>query len=477
MVFLFVAASVLGLPALLNNWERQPDVSWAMRLSLGSYLSWTTVAQLDEIESYQAAPSMLVTMLFIAFMAYLDFKSARIATAVDKGFITTSDFSVEVRNIPTDKSEKKDLLVYFKKWGTVMHVDIAYTSDVFMKELRKWESLNAVRVLKQAELDEREEKAGVSMEGRQALRDAEAALEKCEAQMRQLKEGKSSLAPTGVAFVIFETAVQRHKCLDAHKTTWFRWLLRMLTCGWCGRGPVYLKAYKLEVGPAPEPSDVLWENLHYSRAEVQTRAFRTLLVSFLVVCLSAGFFLTFDRWTKAEIEYIESSSTREAADQWGQLISIAVPVVVTLANNILARVISELTAYEHRYTETDKERSLFFKTALMIVINQSLLSLFIAPDSRSWFDNSGGVMTDALYNTISNFQPEIQKLIQPGMLFSRHMLVRTAKTQKYADLLWTPAPTGLGEFYAGVTTIAALGIIYGRQAGSALSLRPRTALP
>jgi hypothetical protein len=337
-----------------------------------------------------------------------------------------------------------------------------------MKELSKWEALNATRVLRQVELDEREEREGASITGRQALREAEVALDTCEAQLRQLQAGR--LAATGVAFVIFETEPQRRKCLNAHRSTWLRWLLVKLSCGWCGKGPLFLKQHTLEVGAAPEPSDVSWENLHYSRVEVQTRAFRTLLVSFLVVCLSAGFFATFDRWTRSEIEVIEASSTHAAADRWGQLISIAVPVVVTLANNLLARVILELTSYEHRYTETDKERSLFFKTALMIVINQSLLSLFIEPDARTWFDNAGGVMTDALYNTISNFQPELQKLVQPGMLFSRFLLVRAAKTQKYADSLGTPAPAGLGEFYAGVTSIGALGIIYGQQ-------RPRPALP
>lgn len=475
MIFVFLGAFVINLPTLTHNWAAHPDKGWVMRLSLGPY----SQLEPDDMISKQALPSMLVAFLFIGFLMWLDRKEASVATEVDRGFTTSGDFSVEVRNIPVGKSGEADLKSYFGKWGAVHSVIVAYKSSKFMLKRNEWEALNLERVEMQAALDLKEEGGSTDQAGREKLRAVRERLREVEQDMARMQT--ASKEATGVAFCVYDTEQSRFKCLDAHKRTFFRWLLHKVTFGCLGNNPKYLKSYELDVMAAPEPSDVNWQNLHYTRAEVSVRAFRTLVASMVLIGFSAAFFIEFDRWTQAEVEQLQKTKSHAEADQWGQVISIAVPVVVTLVNFALSYLIGRMTAYEHRYTKTDYEQSLFFKVALTIVINQSMLGLFVNPKPSDWWDNSGGAMTDALYNAISNFQPELQKFIQPELVVSRYMIARMAASQKRADRHWEPPETSLGEFYASATTIAALGIIYGpasaRPAARRLAPRARARTP
>jgi hypothetical protein len=48
-------------------------------------------------------------------------------------------------------------------------------------------------------------------------------------------------------------------------------------------------SHKLEVARAPEPSDIIWANLRYSRLHARTQNFKTSLIIFLVSCVSTIF--------------------------------------------------------------------------------------------------------------------------------------------------------------------------------------------
>lgn len=115
MIFVFLIAFAINLPALANNWKINADKSWAMRMSLGFYSKWEP----DQMITYQAWPSMLVAFLFIGFLIWLDRKEALVATEVDRGYITSSDFAVEVRNIPLGHSDERELKAYFSNYGKV----------------------------------------------------------------------------------------------------------------------------------------------------------------------------------------------------------------------------------------------------------------------------------------------------------------------------------------------------------------------
>ena len=45
-------------------------------------------------------------------------------------------------------------------------------------------------------------------------------------------------------------------------------------------------SHKLEVSRAPEPSDILWQNLRCSRTQVRTQNLKTILIIFLISCVS-----------------------------------------------------------------------------------------------------------------------------------------------------------------------------------------------
>jgi hypothetical protein len=101
------------------------------------------------------------------------------------------------------------------------------------------------------------------------------------------------LISSGAAFVIFETEAGRRACLKAHRLD--PWSRLMPECLGGVARPRFDNSVNLAVVPAPEPSDVYWENLEVGPREVRQRALYTLLVAMGMIGLSLVLLLLLTR--------------------------------------------------------------------------------------------------------------------------------------------------------------------------------------
>lgn len=228
-----------------------------------------------------------------------------------------------------------------------------------------------------------------------------------------------------------------------------------------------------EVSSAPEPSDVVWENLGMGdeyQAKMQLRSFVATSIVLALACV----IMIFVTVGKGELT---------SNPGWTSTLSSAQTVVfiraityssslVTLAINMLIKwVVTEGTEAEGLDTKSDVQSSLFFKLSMSYTINSCLIpigvgvvqSLFVTGTmyvTQAWYE-TGGVVDQVLSVIVMNMiVPEAKKVVPHGHIMARLWKAKKAASRQKAIQLWTPPAMNLGEMYAATFKTIALGLVF-----------------
>jgi hypothetical protein len=183
---------------------------------------------------------------------------------------------------------------------------------------------------------------------------------------------------------------------------------------------------------------------------------------------------TTDRQGSSVLSEVEASLIEQGVTQ-------AKGLLIKPITALLSWMAVSLTRYERRYTRTDYEQSLFFKFGLIIVLNEGLLSMIAGYGRRvtagewdgelpkpnppyqtfGWYADEDSVMASQLTTVVASALVILAQLLQPDMLINRYIRARWVRTQEKLDQLWAPPQLSLGDYYATLTMIVALGILYG----------------
>lgn len=207
-------------------------------------------------------------------------------------------------------------------------------------------------------------------------------------ELERLMARLQALQPvsSGAAFVIFDTEAGRRACLRAHTLNWWRYLLDLFGCA---MAPRFENSIRLRVVPAPEPTDVYWENLEVGPNQIAKRSAHTFVTAALLIGFSGAMLVAFTIEKDREIARLTAEADSTGALAFAQGIAIIAAAVVTGVNSLLRIAVQLLTAFERRDTRTAFEESLFFKLGMAYIINQSLLILLISPNVDTWFVPGG----------------------------------------------------------------------------------------
>jgi hypothetical protein len=453
IVFLLVL--VTGIFSLADN------VGADSRLQDGSPLVRSTIGPtgrtVERLRRWQALPWFCMFLLVTSYMFWLRYKQRSIARSVDFRFITSGDFAVEVRAIPLHESKEAQLVTFFEQFGAVAHVQVGYKCAGYVLLLKRWQKLDIDQNEARARILQHEAENG-AMSARHASRLSaiEAEMVQLEEQMAQMQ--RSDAVPTGAAFIIFDTEAGRRACLGALNPDAFKRLGAVF--GISAGVPKYERFYQLDVVPAPEPSDVYWENLEVGPAAVRSRALGTLGAAAALIAISAVALTFFSQQKNREVER-RAAEGGQGSSYYARALEIIAALVVTSTNGLLRLAIQAMTHYERRDTRSEYEVGLFIKLSLAYVVNQSCLIIFINTDTREWFVD-GGVYPQAFFIALANaVVPELLKILRPEWLCRRCVLAPFAKSQSKLDELWSPPEASLGEYYAGLVKTLALALLFG----------------
>ncbi|KAF0683855.1 Aste57867_24130 [Aphanomyces stellatus] len=148
------------------------------------------------------------------------------------------------------------------------------------------------------------------------------------AKMKQLRKqqatagGGAALHDCNGAFVVFNCVESQRRCIHDYRNS-----TKMLGHHFQPKALRFQGLHRLIVVPAPEPSDVIWENLEVSARERRLRRYFTNFIAFLLLLLSCGI-----------ISIAQSEQQQFAKQQIQNFCSEAVPAIFAgsydaIANN------------------------------------------------------------------------------------------------------------------------------------------------
>ena len=270
-----------------------------------------TTSQDKTVEGWDMRLVMLVIscldvfaiLCFLIMIAHLKRRQDAYVEENDDAVVSLPDYSVVVWGIPKDADEDS-LIAHFSQFGDLADcVVVKDLGKVMGPRIRRAAQLDVLKNMKiqaaafEIKKQRRALKVQLKRIGRQKKR-----VEKTNARIeKKLDEGFDTVC----AFMTFEEPEGRATCVDAYNEQW--------SC--CHKQELlYRGKHKLSIKPAPEASDILWENVLRKNACAQlTRKFISFLV-ILVLCAAAVGVLVYAKDAASNAAPAVSCATVEPSD-------------------------------------------------------------------------------------------------------------------------------------------------------------------
>ena len=358
---------------------------------------------------YWPAVMNLIAVIFLCILYVLIWYLVRnSAGKLNSGIDTPSDYAIVFKNLGTDWTEaelKSHIESHMTIYGTtplIKEISISYGTKQYMQTFKQLMDLN-MRY-------EREKNSGFSKLPKEkpfrccfCCKSKENDLTEDSYQSKlallksQLGELGRTVPKTGIAYVSLKTQFQVTGFLKRWKV---RGMKRML--GWGGGGRTF-KGRNLRVKRAPEPTDIVWGNLVYSR---WSRFVRTAVTTVLLgVILCCSFFILYGIAQWQENLYNQMNTTDKNSDTSDkkssvEFASIPPAIVIYIFNILLNRTIRLMALFERRHTYTNMLRSTAWKLTVVSALNTLLLPLLTHRDSAKWY-TAGGLASNIFWVALS----------------------------------------------------------------------------
>ena len=222
----------------------------------------------------------------------------------------------------------------------------------------------------------------------------------------------------------------------------------------------------LVVAPAPEPTDVLWQNLEIDDDERFRRTFLTYVITGLIVLMSAASCAFLTTLKHNGPEWIGYGRDDDSWWAWAFSLglSAATAIGINVANFVIYTYVYAATEHERHISRTLHERSLFTKLSLAYLANTVALPLIVGcvpfGPTQGWYEVGGPVDTAQVILLSGALINELLKVTQPYTWYVRYVRGRFAHSQLRLNALWAPPDMFIGELFADLVKLIALCLLY-----------------
>ena len=381
---------------------------------------------------------------------------------IDKLNVTPSDFTVVVKGI-SNYSDEKAIIDFmqnktkpFNEYAEVVEVSRSYNITQYVGRIKKIKKLKAQ--ITQMEMSG-EKKSRISCLGRrqnkQEIKKKIEELEKWKIEFEQ--SGNLQFEQGNWIFVTFRKQTDSKEIMDYWQEKEVEKFSRILTC--CLHQYIYserrFEGRMIKIEPAPEPSDIIWENLTVGFWVRLTKKFKTLIVTLALIGLSFFVVLSIKIY---EYNVYADSGKKHISNTENikiKMISYMLSASIVVLNQIIGYFIRYFSRYEKPHTWTNYNVSVFHKLVLSTTVNTiGLLVLINSYDIQKgytgakgihihWFSNDYGLPTDiSSLLMIDAFVVPLILVFNPVYLLNlwKRKKVIDGKlflTQYQANLLWT----------------------------------------
>jgi hypothetical protein len=290
---------------------------------------------------------------------------------IDMLNITPSDYALMITHLPQDTKHKDTLI---SEYLTITKNDI---QEIKPKEINmtykisdyiktKNDFLEIRKKIKQAEFSARRDPTVKLVLNIDSLRKKQMELaKKLNDYFLHLENPEKKLF-TGIVFATFNTSAEYEAFLDEFPQSGIKYILlsiqfffyKVICFNCCDKKKVHKLQNKLLLGvtPAPEPSDILWENLEVSYCKRVVRTFLCFIITILFLCASFGIVL--------QLNKIQTTLKKEVLSKF--FISSSISATISIINYAVEIVVNFLTDYERKFSISTKYLSNSIKLQLVI---------------------------------------------------------------------------------------------------------------
>lgn len=451
-----------------DEWTDESD-NFTIRSSVGSQ------GNKDQIMPFWHSVLHVVVMILM-LISYFWLRSylRRKDEEIDLFITTPSDYTIWVKNLPLDVSEE-EIKDFFSKntvpGTTVEIVKINFPYDIreFVEATRQ---RNAIKEKLAVIKEYKRENPGSTELPRKSFLcfkkqiESEESLRKKKAiYTERLIKFNTDIAPgvgrdlqIGQAFVTYKNQGDARIAAERFGQNVFYRLLARCFSSFRNRnqGSLLFKKRLITATMAPEPTDILWENLGVSRWENFKKQSVTYLVSFLALCASFGIVYGCSYYQdKVEDDYQEKSDDeKNPSDEWKVRINSIWPsIIIVIINFMLGRAIRYFSSFEKHHTFTYYNTSVGIKLTAAQCINTALITIIVNMDwEDDWFV-AGGLVVDMTFVLLSNaFVAPLLYVLSPMYFLKRYKQRKAIKNplilQGEANLLWEEPQVDMAQRYA-----------------------------
>lgn len=394
--------------------------------------------------------------------SYLEYRAVKLDTLNDK----PEDFTVMVKHLPNNEPQE-EIKKHFENLQErnkdqikleVEMVSLAYEVTAF-RQIQKKLNLAKKKLFRQLNIElkrqgiepggEYEEStlSKVYTQRQEELKKAQKDYDDEEIALLSLQKDDVTKE---VSFVTFTNKFMHDKALKYYysKASWFAWIIAYVSGNL--EKLKYIKKNKdgvevsqnIKVLKAPDPSEIIWENVGISKIQLFCRKAITYSITSLLLILSFFILLALKYWQstfRGEIIDEDSDETEQVDIGWqNRAASILISIIISVINSLLSFLIKFLTNQEKHDTLTHKNKSLFLKVVIVQFLNTCLMVTFlhillVSPDHQVAI--SGGILNDVWFILLNDITlTPFMEWFDIGYYFKKFSQCRLKRNYKTSSL-------------------------------------------
>ena len=450
----------------LYVFEQVCSPTWWTRISLVSKI------QSDSYETGQEITNLVNVVLCIIFLQICRYFQRKEAFKCDVKLITVSDYSIEVSGLPVN-TKVSEIRSFFEGLETVLNrkVNIVsinrsfYISDL-VENTKKMEELIHEKTTCELYLTLAEKDPSAFPKVPANKKKLEVIEGQIKTILQNIKEEKKNFKDkcqfTGTAFITFDSPEESRKVKKLFEMGMWEQILIYLKKSVHIDSDLLFKGQILQVRRAPEPDDVLWENLGVSwevkmkKRLMTTFATVSILVMSFVIILIISYFQTF-----IQRNQLVQGLMLTMVNSCGACLTVVI-------NYCLNFSIERFTRLEKHSTLTNYHSALAEKKIVAVFFNTALIYILISFYFRN-FVGKNGLVENLLYIYFSNMSITIcLQFFDPFYmlkLYSRRKLEqdpeKSGLTQAEANALYEGPTQNIPFLFSSVVNMVLFTSFYG----------------
>ncbi len=484
LMLIFLISSIFGLA---SNSEDREEIflndtrTWFVKLSLANNFD-PKDPDFDINDSVWKKCQMIVNfftiLISLVFLQFFRRSLRKTAFECDFKSLTPSDFTLKISGLPLNFLDY-ELKEHFKKIGgellpvKVVKINKTYAIGSYVKLVTEKNKCLAEKRDFEEEINaknKREKTPKIQKEIEilsKKIQEKSELLYKLEANV---KEERSTLVNsyikfTGTAYVTFETPEQSQFVKKSLKKTFKQRMNILFNKGLLFDSKHFYQGKTLLYAErAPEPNDIIWENLGIDWIEKFKLQWWTAFYTFLVLlsCFFCIFGLTF-----LQKYLLDPADLKISNKKLGSFINALGAILISVINYLLNFVIKKFASLEKHLTITGYVSSIASKKIFAQFLNTAIIYIIISWLKSSWIEQTG--LIDQLLNIC------ISTILVNSLLFAfdpmyllkvyqrRNLVKNAAKsmmTQSEAHTLFEDPTLDIPNLYSGVINVMLFSAFY-----------------